>query len=170
MSKESFDHILMQISADLTKTDTLMRESIKPNLKLAITLHHLATGADFPTIHKHYRVGESTVRGIVYDTCTALWKRLAPVYLREPQSVEDWAAISAGFMENWNFPNCLGAIDGRIALNTIFFDLKHNNYILIVLYLIVYNSIEKRKKPFTRAIVFWHCIVCMIHNMVFGLV
>lgn len=97
MSKASFDHILSHISDDLTKQDTQMRASIRPDLKLAVTLHHLATGADYPTIHKHYRVGESTARQMINDTaCRALWKRLAPIYMREPQSSEDWAAISAG--------------------------------------------------------------------------
>lgn len=96
MSTASFDHILSMIRDDITKEDTPMRKAIKPDLKLAVTLHHLATGSDYRTVSKHYRLGESTVRGIVRDVCEALWTRLQPVYLREPQTDADWQAVAEG--------------------------------------------------------------------------
>jgi hypothetical protein len=96
MSKQSFDHILSMIQEDITKEDTEMRKAIKPMLKLAVTLHHLATGSDYGTIHKHYRLGASTVRGIVHDVCDAIWKRMQPVYLRQPETEADWKTIADG--------------------------------------------------------------------------
>ena len=36
-----------------------------------------------------------------------------PVYLHPPQKEEDWKRISADFENLWNFPNCVGAIDGK---------------------------------------------------------
>lgn len=30
-----------------------------------------------------------------------------------PSTEEDWHKVMQGFEEKWNFPNCLGAIDGK---------------------------------------------------------
>jgi len=39
-------------------------------------------------------------------------KVLSPIYLK-PLKEEDWKRIAAGFWNRWNFPNCIGAIDGK---------------------------------------------------------
>ena len=90
-----------------------MRKAITPDLKLAHALHKLATNADYSTIHKHYRVGKSTAASIVVEVCEAIWKRMAPTYLREPETSDEWKVVAKGFAEHWNFPTCIGAIDGK---------------------------------------------------------
>ncbi|XP_034081660.1 protein ANTAGONIST OF LIKE HETEROCHROMATIN PROTEIN 1-like [Gymnodraco acuticeps] len=80
-----------------------MRLSIGPAERLAICLRYLATGDSYRTIAFSYRVGHATVAVIVKEVAGAM-----PV----PQT-EDWRAIAAGFQERWNFPNCVGAIDGK---------------------------------------------------------
>jgi len=30
-----------------------------------------------------------------------------------PSNKDEWKKVSAAFDENWNFPNCLGSIDGK---------------------------------------------------------
>ena len=34
-------------------------------------------------------------------------------YLKTPENKEDWSQISQQFEEEWNFPHCLGAVDGK---------------------------------------------------------
>ena len=46
------------------------------------------------------------------DTCDAIWDVLQPPYLPEPTK-QEWQNIAAGFYNRWNFPNCLGALDGK---------------------------------------------------------
>lgn len=57
-------------------------------------------------------MGRSTVCQIIHNTTKALWDRLSPVYLKPPTE-EKWLEIVEGFEKKWNFPNCLGAIDGK---------------------------------------------------------
>lgn len=59
-----------------------------------------------------YCVGESTAHAVVKRTCTAIVIALSPLYLRTPNENE-WEEICAGYLRDWNFPNCVGAIDGK---------------------------------------------------------
>nr|CAI5823929.1 unnamed protein product [Callosobruchus analis] len=57
-----------------------------------------------------FHTGHSTIHYIIHETCKALWDVLALDYLETP---EKWEDISRGFQERWNFPHCLGSIDGK---------------------------------------------------------
>lgn len=59
-----------------------------------------------------FRCGESTVRNIIHETCSIIVKVLQPTYLRLPTE-EEWKNICTGFLENWNFPHCVGLFDGK---------------------------------------------------------
>ena len=49
---------------------------------------------------------------IIKNTCDAIWEELAPTELKPP-TAEDWQRIEARFAQRWNFPNCVGALDGK---------------------------------------------------------
>ena len=72
----------------------------------------LSTGDSFKTIGFSYRVGASTVGNIVEETCNAPWVSLVNTHMKMP--TEDQCKFLAGkFQSKWNFPNCVGAIDGK---------------------------------------------------------
>lgn len=73
----------------------------------------LATGETFRSIAFSYRVGATTVGNIVFECSQILWERLAPRYMKMPQNGEDWKIIAANFAEKWQFPHCIGALDGK---------------------------------------------------------
>lgn len=50
--------------------------------------------------------------GIVPDVSKAIWDSLVDDFLPVPKTA-DWQEIATGFKERWNFPNCVGAIDGK---------------------------------------------------------
>nr|CAI5825668.1 unnamed protein product [Callosobruchus analis] len=60
-----------------------------------------------------FHTGHSTIHYIIHETCKALWDVLALEYLETPETPEKWEEISRGFQERWNFPHCLGSIDGK---------------------------------------------------------
>nr|XP_055025796.1 uncharacterized protein LOC129412676 [Misgurnus anguillicaudatus] len=112
MSWEQFDNLLSIVGLSITKMNTNYRESIGPAERLSICLRFLATGDSYKTIAFSYRVGRSTVMGIVKQVCEAIWLCLVEKYMQFPK-MEEWMAIAEDYQKLWNFPNCVGAIDGK---------------------------------------------------------
>jgi len=57
-----------------------------------------------------YRTAPSTVHSI--STCAAIWNKLSPTELPQPTE-EEWKKKGEEFYSLWQFPNCIGAIDGK---------------------------------------------------------
>ena len=57
-------------------------------------------------------MGISTISGIVPETCDAIFTMLKDTYMRK-KTTEDWKDVATDFHEKWNFPNCIGALDGK---------------------------------------------------------
>lgn len=64
-------------------------------------------------LHYSYKVGVSTISGIIWDVCCTLWHVLQGEYLQTPSTESEWMKIAEGFERKTNFPHCLGAIDGK---------------------------------------------------------
>ena len=76
------------------------------------------TGDSFNTLAARFRLGVSTVHYIIKDTCQAIWDELKDEFMPIPK-MQDWRKIENEFWMRWNFPNCIGAIDGKhIMLQT----------------------------------------------------
>ncbi|XP_033114056.1 putative nuclease HARBI1 [Anneissia japonica] len=50
---------------------------------------------------------------IAVEICVAIWKRLSGIYMAMPSSAEEWMQLSRKFHMHWNYPNALGAVDGK---------------------------------------------------------
>jgi hypothetical protein len=74
---------------------------------------YLASGDSQPSIALVYRVSKSTVCNVLSEVCQTIWECLCKTYIKPPSSDNEWAAIESGFSEMWNFPHCVGAIDGK---------------------------------------------------------
>ena len=113
MTPQRFSYLLGLVGPSITRQDTRLRLAIPPDDRLAITLHYLVTGDSIQSISFSYRVGHSTVSGIIDSTCDALWKVLLPEYMTRPSTPVEWKWVSQGFEQRWNFPHCVGALDGK---------------------------------------------------------
>ena len=73
---------------------------------------YLATRNSFISLHYEYLLGATTVREIVTDTCDVIWERLKPAYM-SARDKNDWIRTANEFYYRTNFPNCIGAVDGK---------------------------------------------------------
>ena len=73
---------------------------------------YLATGDAITTIAYNIWIGISTATQIILDVYMAIWVVLAPIYMPVP-SEDIWKLTADEFCERWNFPNYIGAIDGK---------------------------------------------------------
>jgi len=72
----------------------------------------LATGDSFKTIATSYRLRHSTVQSIVIQVREAIIQNLMSITMPKP-TVAQWRKIAEEFWDIWNFPNCIGALDGK---------------------------------------------------------
>nr|CAH7734521.1 unnamed protein product [Callosobruchus chinensis] len=82
-------------------------------------------------------MGASTVGKIIKEVCAALWEVFQPLHMKQPTTA-DFLRISEEYNRLWDFPNCIGAWDGKhIRIKcpshsgSMFFNYKH--YFSIVL-------------------------------------
>ncbi|XP_068102531.1 uncharacterized protein [Hyperolius riggenbachi] len=112
MSIPLFDTLLEMVKDDLRKKDTTFRRAVTPQEQLLITLRYIATGQTYTSLHVTFRIGKSTVAGIVVRTSRILWTRLRARYMPVPDTTK-WEEIAQGFWTECKFPNCVGALDGK---------------------------------------------------------
>uniref|UniRef100_A0A1E1VYI0 DDE Tnp4 domain-containing protein n=2 Tax=Pectinophora gossypiella TaxID=13191 RepID=A0A1E1VYI0_PECGO len=72
----------------------------------------MITGSSARTLSSSFRLGESTIRSIIQEVCNAIINKLMGIFIPTPIE-ERWKSIAEGFQDRWNFPNCIGAIDGK---------------------------------------------------------
>jgi hypothetical protein len=78
-----------------------------------LNFRFLATGETYASLAVQYRVGLSSISKLVPEVCQALWETLQPVVMPMPQNAQDWEKIAIDFMNRWDYPNCIGAVDGK---------------------------------------------------------
>ncbi|KAK3916693.1 Protein ALP1-like [Frankliniella fusca] len=110
MTPESFDWLLERVSGVLAKKSN--RKSISPGERLAVTLRYLASGDSHVSLSYLFRIGKQTISKIVTETTAVIWYALKPVVF-EPITRDFWRQKAAEFECMWQFPNCVGALDGK---------------------------------------------------------
>lgn len=73
---------------------------------------YLASGDSYKSIAYNYRMADRTVSNIVKEVAVAVWKQMQPTYLPEPIT-QTWESIASRFEQRWQFPHCVGAVDGK---------------------------------------------------------
>lgn len=87
-----------------------------------------------------FRISKSAISYIVNEVChAAIEESLASSYLKFPSTHEEWVNIASQFQQRWNFPNCIGAIDGKHIViqppanaGSYYYNYKHTNSIVLM--------------------------------------
>ena len=90
-----------------------MRLPISPEEKLAVTLRFLATGESYESLMYQFRIHRTTIGRFVPTVCKAIYSCLQDKYFKMPATEEEWISIADKTFETWQFPNAIGAMDGK---------------------------------------------------------
>ncbi|KAL9977992.1 hypothetical protein ACROYT_G015463 [Oculina patagonica] len=113
MSPERFEHLLTLVAPYIQKKACRSCDPISPAERLVVTLRYLATGDSQQSQSFNFRIGKSTICHIIQETCIGIWNALSDVYLKSPSNSSDWEDIANEIFKEWNFPHCIGALDGK---------------------------------------------------------
>ena len=69
---QKFLFLVDSVGDAIKKKDTLMRESIRPDERIAVTLRCLATGETFKSLEYSFRISRTCISSIVVETCQAI--------------------------------------------------------------------------------------------------
>ncbi|XP_046970597.1 uncharacterized protein LOC124537751 [Vanessa cardui] len=112
MSRECFYELYHFVKNGIQRQETKFKNTISAEERLVITIRYLSTGCTMTDLHHSYQHGVSTISGVIKDTCQEIYKVLKDICIPDLKK-EDWLQIAQGFETKANFPNCLGAIDGK---------------------------------------------------------
>ena len=60
-----------------------------------------------------FRVAHNTICTLVIEICEAIIEEYSAEVMKCLVTPEDWKSVAEGFSAKWNFPHCVGAIDGK---------------------------------------------------------
>ena len=84
-------------------------------------------------------MSRTTVGRIIMETCQIIWINLSNNgFLKVPSTKNEVKEVAQRFEFNWNFPNCVGAIDGKHVMQapardgSTFFSYKGTHSIVLM--------------------------------------
>ncbi|KAF0713547.1 putative nuclease HARBI1, partial [Aphis craccivora] len=115
MNNSDFEMLLKLIGPKIAKSDSHFRKAIPANERLLVTLRYLASGDSFHSLAYLFKFSKQVISNIIPQVCEALIEVLSE-YIQMPQTPEKWLNVSKRFFDQWNFPNCLGSMDGKYVV------------------------------------------------------
>ena len=113
MNTATFERLLELVTPFVQKQSTFMRKPLSVNEKLACTIRYSATDESYSSLQFQFRISKSAICLFIPKVCSAIFKALKATYLAFPETEDDWLKISDDIYKHWQFPNSIGAIDGK---------------------------------------------------------
>lgn len=113
MQEEVMEELLLLLIPYIEKRNTVMREAISSRMRLSATLRYLATGNSFQDLAFCTRIAPNTLSQIIPETLQAIIAVLEEKVILFSSKPEDWKIVADKFQTMWQFPHCIGAVDGK---------------------------------------------------------
>ncbi|KAG8228690.1 hypothetical protein J437_LFUL008679 [Ladona fulva] len=91
MSPSDFETLLLMIGGKISRKNTTLRQSILPSIRI---------------------ISKQSISEIVPEVCQAIIASLKQ-YVKMPKTSNQWKKIAHNFLNRWNFPHCIGSVDGK---------------------------------------------------------
>ncbi len=123
--------------------------ALSPELKVAITLRYMATGNSYHDLRFMFRVAHNTISLVVHEVVNAIVDVMSEDYIQLPQNQDEWKTVADQFLERWNMPHALGALDGKHVrvkkpVHTGSLHYNYKSYFSIVLMALVDSDYQFR--------------------------
>ncbi|XP_045120471.1 uncharacterized protein LOC123509914 [Portunus trituberculatus] len=114
--QDQYHRLLELVTPLIAKSDTKMRKAVTAGERLTLTLRYLATGESQVSLAYQFRISHNLISSIIPSVCRAIYQALQPQYLYLPRNQSEWQHVASQYYARWNFPMCIGALDGKRVL------------------------------------------------------
>ncbi|KAG0720457.1 Protein ALP1-like [Chionoecetes opilio] len=116
LDKDQYHKLLQLVTPLIAKKDTRMRKAVTAGERLTLTLRYLATGESHASLGCQFRISHYLISSIIPSVCRAIYQVLKQQFLRFPTNQSEWQEAANDYFTQWNFPMCIGALDGKRVL------------------------------------------------------
>ncbi|XP_068729342.1 uncharacterized protein [Montipora capricornis] len=111
VSRDTFEHICGLVGPQLMRQNTILREAITVEKRLAVALWRLATGNSYRTVGLTFGIGRCTAMNVKDEFCSALMRR-ANDFIKFIKTETETSQAIQKFQDISHFPQVVGALDG----------------------------------------------------------
>lgn len=111
VSRDTFEHICGLVSPELVRQNTILRQAISVEKRVAVALWRLATGNSYKTVELTFGIGRCTAMNVKDEFCTALLRR-ANDFMKFPNTEAKTRQSIQEFLNIGRFPQIVSALDG----------------------------------------------------------
>lgn len=110
VSRDTFEHICGLVSPELVRQNTILRQAISVEKRVAVALWRLATGNSYKTVGLTFGIGRCTAMNVKDEFCTALLRR-ANDFMKFPKTEAETRQSIQEFLDISRFPRIVSALD-----------------------------------------------------------
>ena len=103
VSRDTFEHICGLVSPELVRQNTILRQAISVEKRVAVALWRLATGNSYKTVGLTFGIGRCTAMNVKDEFCTALLRR-ANDFMKFPKTEAETRQSIQEFLNIGRFP------------------------------------------------------------------